>query len=196
MINDYSRLSAILRRGQYACEKLSHISQLDDFTDEQTVGQWSALSSADPDEAARNLFRALTNSSLDDRRRIKGHAGRELVLTLVRLAWSPSSFRNAVFSLALLAEAENEMWTTNASEEFIARFQVFLGGTATPYIDRLTVLDELLKRNRPKMTGLVVKALAQVCNRQVVRMRSDPASDELPEIEWQAQKPAGAVPMR
>ena len=69
--------------------------------------------------------------------------------TLVRLAWRSSSFHDAVKALALLAEAENETWANNASREFVARFQIFLGGTAVPYLDRMSVLDELLATNRP-----------------------------------------------
>jgi hypothetical protein len=65
---------------------------------------------------------------VEDRRRIEDRARREAVWTLVRLAWKTSSFHDAVFAMALLAEAENETWANNATAEFLARFQIFLGG--------------------------------------------------------------------
>lgn len=149
------------------------------------VRRWAALSSADPDEAARNALRAFSGASLEDRRQIEGPARREIVWALVRLAWKQSSFHDAVLALALLAEAENETWANNASAEFVGRFQIYLGGTAVPYLTRLTVLDELLAKNRPSLASLVVKALAQAPDRDAIRFASDPASDELPEKEWQ-----------
>ncbi len=183
----YERLQSMASNPQaqeYAREELAFFFRADDFVDARAVRRWSALSSADPDEAARNILRALTGASLEERKRIEERARREVVWTLVRLAWKPSSFHDTVLALALLAEAENETWANNASSEFIARFQIRLGGTAVPYLDRLSVLDELLAEERPPLVSLVVKALAQVSNRTESRSGTSPASDELPEREW------------
>lgn len=184
----YERLQSMASNPQarkYAREELAHFFRVDDFMDARVVRRWSALSSADPDEAARNILRALSGAHIADRRRIADRARRETVWTLVRLAWRSSSFHDAVKALALLAEVENETWVNNASGEFIARFQIVLGGTAVPYLDRLSVLDGLLAEERPSLASLVVKALAQVGNDQASRIGSSPASDELPEKEWQ-----------
>lgn len=184
----YQRLQSMASNPEareYAREELAFFFRGDDFIDAHAVRRWSALSSADPDEAARNILRAISGASLEDRRRIEDHARREAVWTLVRLAWRSSSFHDAVKALALLAEAENETWANNASAEFVARFQIFLGGTAVPYVDRLSVLDELLAEARPSLASLAVKALGQVGNHQAFRIGSSPASDELPEREWQ-----------
>lgn len=183
----YERLQSMAsnpQAGAYARKELLFFFRVDDFVDARAVRRWSALSSADPAEAARNILRALSGASLEDRRRIEERARRETVWTLVRLAWKSTSFHDAVLALALLAEAENETWANNASSEFVARFQIVLGGTAVPYLDRLSVLDELLAAERPSLASLVVKALAQVGSRQSFRMGSRLASDELPEREW------------
>jgi DNA polymerase III delta prime subunit len=188
----YERLQSMASNPQareYAREELSFFFHIDDFVDVRAVRRWSALSSADPEEAARNILRALTSASLEDRRRIEERARRESVWTLVRLAWNPSSFHDACLAMALLAEAENETWANNASAEFVARFQISLGGTAVPYLDRLTVLNELLSEERPSLVSLVVKALAQVGNQRDTRIDSTPASDELPEREWRPITP-------
>jgi len=183
----FERLKTIasnLHAREYAREELSFFFHIDNFVDPRSVRRWSALSSADPDKAAAGILKALRDTSLEDRIRIKDYARRETVWTLVRLAWKSSSFHDAVKALALLAEAENETWANNATHEFIARYQILLGGTSVPYLDRLSVLDELSGENRPTLTSLVVKALAKAGNRHFSRMESGSASDELPEKEW------------
>jgi len=184
----YERLRSMASNPQareYAQEELAFFFQLDNFVDARDVRRWSALSSADPDMAARNMLRALEGTSVEERLEIKDQARREIVWTLVRLAWRSRSFADATKALALLAEAENETWNNNATGEFIARFQIFLGGTALPYLERLAVLDELAAENRVSLTRLVVRALARAGDNHVTRIVSEPPSDELPEKEWQ-----------
>lgn len=183
----YERLQAIAsnpQARQFAREQLAFFFRLADAVDDRAVQRWSALAAADPDQAARNMLRALGDATVDERLRVAGRARREAVWALVRLAWRSSSFADSVKALALLAEAENETWGNNATGEFLARFQVYLGGTAVPYPARLEVLDGLLKERRPGLTRLVVKALSRVGERHASRMGSDPVSDELPEKEW------------
>ena len=114
--------------------------------------------------------------SVEARREIKDRARRELVWTLVRLAWKSSSFNESVKALALLGEAENETWANNASAEFVARFQVSLGGTSVPYLNRLAVIDELLieGEGRPSLSSLAVKALARVADLHATRSGEAP----------------------
>ena len=183
----FGRLHSITSNPQareYAREELAFFFRLDDFVDPRAARRWSSLSAADPERAARNIFRALNGSSVEERLGIEDQARREIVWTLIRLAWRPGSFHNATKALALLAEAENETWGNNATGEFLNRFQVFLGGTAVPYTDRISVLDELVSENRANLTRLVIKALTRIGDNQSSRFSSEPASDELPEEEW------------
>jgi hypothetical protein len=183
----YERLKAIASNPQareYARQEMSFFFRLSDFIEVRGVRRWSALSAADPDQAARNIFRALSGTSVEDRLRIEGPARREIVWTLVRLAWRPGAFADAAKALALLGEAENETFANNATSEFVARFQVVLGGTAVPYLHRLPVLDELVGDNRLTLNRLVIKALSRVGEERSFRMGSEPPSDELPEMEW------------
>ena len=173
---------------EYSREKLSFFFRIDDFMDPQRARRWSAFSAADPETAARNLGRALKTASLDDRRRIRDEARREIVWTLVRIAWRSSAFHDAVTALALLAEAENEPWGNNATGEFVARYQVVLGGSALPYVRRLRVIDELLESGRPELARLCTRALARVGEEgSVTRDVVAPPSDEVPEREWEPQ---------
>lgn len=183
----YERLRSMASNPQareYAREELAFFFRIDDFVDARAVRRWSALSAADPNQAAANILRALENTAPEDRSRIKDRARRETVWTLVRLAWRPGAFLGATKALALLAEAENESWANNATAEFLGRFQIFLGGTAVPYPERLAVIDELVASERAPLVRLAVKALARVGERQAFRMGSESASDELPEKEW------------
>jgi DNA polymerase III delta prime subunit len=178
---------------EFARKELAFFFEIDQFLDSTTVRRWSALSAADPGLAARNLLGALRGASVDGRALIRDGARREIVWTLVRLAWRSSSFHDAAMALALLAEAENETWANNASGEFVARYQLVLGGTAVPYLGRMSVLDELLALGRPALVRLVVKALGQVGNPQSFRDSIGPASDEVPEREWEPETPAESV---
>jgi hypothetical protein len=183
----FQRLQSIASSPQareFAREQLAFFFQLDHFVDDRSVRRWAALSSADPPQAAQNVLKAISNTTVEDRKRIEGNTRRLLVWDLVRLAWHRSSFHDAVTALALLAEAENETWDNNASAEFAIRFQIALGGTAVPFVHRLAVLDELLAKNRPSLSRLVVHALAQAAKPDAVRVHSDPVSDQPPEREW------------
>ena len=183
----YKRLQAIASNAttrEYSREKLSFFFRIDDFIDSRDVRRWSAFSSGDPETAVSNLCRALKAASLEDRGRIRDEARREIVWRLVRIAWPSSTFHDAVTALALLAEAENEPWGNNATSEFVARYQVVLGGTAVPYLRRLRVIDELLDSERPELARLCVRALARVGNDYVSRSSGGPVSAQIPEKEW------------
>ena len=183
----YKRLQAIASNAtmrEYSREKLSFFFRIDDFIDAREVRLWSAFSAADPETAAGTLCRALKAASVEDRRRVRDEARREIVWSLVRIAWPSSTFHVAVTALALLAEAENEPWGNNATSEFVARYQVVLGGTAVPYLRRLRVIDELLDLERPELAGLCVRALARVGNDYVSRSGGGPVSVQVPEREW------------
>ncbi len=169
---------------EFARQALDRFFHLADFVDARAVRRWSALSSADPYQAARNILGALTDCDIADRKRVDGAARRIAVSTLVRLAWRSEVFPDAAKALALLAEAENETWANNATAEFVGLFQIFLGGTAVPYLERLQVLDDLSNENRSTLDRLVIKALTRAGAPHVSRMVTEPASDELPEEEW------------
>ena len=169
----------------FARDQLGFFFRIDDFACLHAARRWSALSAADPDAAARNLRRALTDSSLEDRRRITFGALGALVSRLARIAWRATGFHEAVTALAFLAEAENETWGNGASSAFLRKYQVNLAATSVPYLQRLDTLDQLAELKRPALVSLVVRALARVAYdgaSEVIR----PSSDQAPEPEWNA----------
>ena len=158
--------------------------RIDDFVESHAARRWSAISTADPDLAARNVLHALSSSSTDDRRRIAFPTLGEIVWRLARIASRTSGFHDAATALALLAEPENESWGNGASREFVTKYHVSLGGTALPYLERLDVLDELMELPRPGIKRLVVRALAQVGDDSAGGVVM-PSSDQVPEPDWQ-----------
>jgi DNA polymerase III delta prime subunit len=170
--------------GQFAREELKRFFSLADLASHRAARRWSALSAADPEFAATWLASVLGEASRQQRLQLEGQVRRELVGTLVRLCWRASAFVSCARSLARLAQAENESWANNASGEFVARYQLWLGGTAMPYLQRLVVVDELITSGETANLILAIRALALVGLDHHSRGVSPPPNDEIPEEEW------------
>jgi hypothetical protein len=158
------RLAAILANPHaraFGEEELARFFHWRHFLDASAVDRWGTLSLANPALAASKAHEALRNATDEERRQIDNGARRGLVRGLVRLAAYCDAFHDAAWALAELAAAENETWANNASREFVARFQLRLSGTASPYRERLAVLDELLATGRSQLQSLAVSALAR-----------------------------------
>jgi hypothetical protein len=184
----YDRLQAVLASPsakEFAQEQLGPFISWDKFVDESDVERWAAISRADPLVATQQVRRALERATRDQRLQIKGKARRHLVNALADLAWGSSTFVDAVLALAALAEAENETWTNNATGGFRSLYQLYLGGTAAPYVDRLVALDVLLERAEHSYWELVVEALSQVGRSQSFRSAPSSRTDIAREPEWQ-----------
>ena len=182
----YRRLESLASNpavSAYSRDQLRFFFRIDDFVDVHAARRWSVFSAADPELAVHQLNQALSNTTLEERRRIEFGALGEIVRRLARIAWSSSEFHDAVIALALLAEAENDTWETGASREFLAKYQIPSGGTALPYRQRLDILDELAAQARPALTRLVVRALAQVGHNAAPTIMQ-PAIAEVPEPNW------------
>lgn len=183
----WDQLISIARTPQvreHARGELTFFFRLSDFSASHDARRWAALSAAEPELATNKIYHAIKEASIEERSKFK-EARSEIVWALAKLSWRPTCFTEAMISLALLAEAENETWSNNATGEFLARFQVILGGTAVPYLDRLVILDTLVQEKRPALLRLVVKALTRVSEtNHFSRIELDPISDELPTEEW------------
>ncbi|KKW29711.1 MAG: hypothetical protein UY72_C0035G0011 [Candidatus Uhrbacteria bacterium GW2011_GWD2_52_7] len=140
---------------------------LSDFNNPTKARVWKQLNVADPVNAATNLEMVLSSASLDERRAIAGNARRDLVWGLESLVREKESFHPAIKALAHLAIAENETWANNATGNFTAHYQILLGGTSVPYLERLEIFDEIVALGSDYRV-LIVKALAVIAQRQFV----------------------------
>ena len=187
LIAYYDRLPSVINNPNvrdFAREGINCTKSYQDIQNLQNVRQWSVSSSASPGVAASNLSKVLKDTDFSERLQISGENRRLIINTLRRLAWNPISFHDSTMALGLLAEAENESWANNATGVFVECFQLYLGGTAVPYQERLDTLADIIKVNRPNLTKLVIKALSTVSNREYVRFIDNPNTGEILDREW------------
>ncbi|WP_123784098.1 hypothetical protein [Corallococcus macrosporus] len=183
----HERLAAVITSPsarKFAQEQLSLYASLDRFVNEQDVDFWAAISRSDPMTAAAQLRSALERATRAQRLGITGKAQRTLVHSVANLAWSSSAFTDATIALALLADAENQSRNNYAASAFRERFQLFLGGTETPFMDRLKAVDILLTRTEDSYRGLIIEALSLTGARRSTRMDPRPRTDSAREPEW------------
>ena len=92
-----------------------------------------------------------------------GEARRNLAWALDHLAFDRRSFKNAMLTLARFSQVETEdMLSNNTTGLFIERFPVFLPATEVPLMERLGVIEELIRDKRNK--NLVRKSLLMGLN--------------------------------
>jgi hypothetical protein len=183
----YERLAMIASNPhakQFSTEQLKLFFSIEHFIDPHSINHWAALAAANPALATKAIVRALEGQDVERRREIAGEARRTAVWTLVKLAWKSAAFHDAVFALALLGEAENETWSNNATGEFRSRFSVALGGTPVSYINRLSVIDQLVATGRTALLRLAISALALVGSQHAHRSEIGNLGDETREPEW------------
>ena len=178
----------------FAVEQLGLFFDTAKLTDETGVRRWRALAHAEPAYAVEAVCSALTKADRDERLAISRRARRHLVWGLVEFAWRRDSFHDATTALAHLAVAENETCANNASEEFVRKFQLVLGGTAAPFTERFGLLDELREQTDPEYRVLVVRALGRALPPAGAH-RTAPRHDgpTPPEPEWQPSTGAEAA---
>lgn len=89
---------------------------------------------------------------------------RNVVWALEKIAWWPDTFHRAARLLLKLADAENETCSNNATGVFVGLFQPYLGGTATPAIERHAILEEALDSGNISYQKLTLKAIGSSLN--------------------------------
>ncbi len=180
----YERLQSVVTSPQAPefADELSFFFERQELSNSGAVERWAALSGAHPARAARSALQALDRKTPEELRKLTGEPRRKLINGLVSLAWNSDAFHDAALSLARLALAENETYSNNATGEFVGLFLINMGQTATPYRDRLRVIDELTSDGDPSSVSLAVTALAGVGETSAVRIaRPQPAYAPTPE---------------
>jgi pimeloyl-ACP methyl ester carboxylesterase len=107
------------------------------------------------------LYYILSNCSHEKLLAIDGDTRRNLVWGLEKLCFHADSFGKSAWCLLLLASAENESWSNNASGMFAQLFRVNLSGTkATPSV-RFDLLKRAMQLETPHIDMIVIKALEE-----------------------------------
>ena len=111
-----------------------------------------------PDAVADCLWSVIGSSSIDDLRLIdKGR--RNLVWSIEKLCFEPCTFNKGAEMMLLLAMAENEHISNNATGQFIALFPLYLPATAATLEQRLLFLREQVQYKERQL--IVLSALGR-----------------------------------
>ncbi|KKL36618.1 hypothetical protein WR30_00025 [Burkholderia contaminans FFH2055] len=123
-----------------------------------------AVAQAKPKAALRRFAAALEHKDVGARREFSGDARRTAINRLEQLAVPAETFFEATKCLLLLAEAENESWSNNATGTFLSLFNLGHGQLAASElspIDKLDYLRELLRSPVPFYREIAVQALSK-----------------------------------
>ncbi len=121
---------------------------------------FSVLSNANPEAALRCLQRTIGRQTKETLLRFTA-GRRQIIYALQKIAVQKELFQDAARILLSLAEAENEMWSNNASGVFIALFSNAIGKaapTATPPKERFPVIEEALASTSKEKRILALRA--------------------------------------
>ena len=92
----------------------------------------------------------------------KVRAGRRnLVWTLEKLCFRNETFQKSAKVLLLLAAAENETWSNNATGQFLQLFHFRLPGTEANYNSRLRIVEFALNHEYPEVQEIGLYAVRQ-----------------------------------
>lgn len=129
------------------------------------------LAQVSPKAAAQRIHRALKEAGHDQLLTF-GDGRRYVVHALQHLALYGSCFENVADSLLMLAMAENETWSNNASGEFAELFGLGVGSVAPTELSPLQRLPVLLKYAKStdfKLLKLVLTAFDHSLKTQITR---------------------------
>lgn len=118
-----------------------------------------SMSSVSQSAVAHNLFSLFKDKSTDFlTKHVSGDIRRYLVWALEECCVEADAFEDACKTLGLLAVAENEDISNNATGVFLEKFHIVLSGTLATLKQRENVLDYLYKKGS-EYNSLLVKAI-------------------------------------
>ena len=118
------------------------------------------------------LLRLLESRSVDERRAIAGRARRDLIHAIEEMLFRDGTGEVALGCMALLAEAENETWSNNASGIFKEAFHPLHSQMPLPLPQRLAVLRQSMAATRSATIAcLAADAAAQTSEQTAITLR-------------------------
>lgn len=121
-----------------------------------------AFVDVNPDVTSKSLSRVISTMTIEELLLVRGEIRRNIVYALEKLCFHKSCFEESANSLLLLAAAENESWSNNATGYFKQLFNTFLSGTEAPPHVRLKVIDSALESGTESIRNIAIDALTQV----------------------------------
>ena len=148
------------------------LTQLSDFSKPGNPQLFFALAQADSKTALRWLTHVLEQASEAERRAFET-GRREVIHGLELLAIPAASFEAAAECLLLLAEAENETWSNNATGVFVSLFSLGYGKLAAselPPTAKVPYLRRLLRSDRRTRRELAIKSIEESLHHFISRI--------------------------
>lgn len=150
--------------GQFFWDSVASLTPADLATDD-AVERLAVLIGTNPDQYFPRLALLVKNASDEQLKETKGELGqggtrRRLVWTAENLAAFPEYFSQAEEILRRLALSENESGVgNNATGEWRNLFRIVLSGAATPFRERLSLLEQLIFSSNKEESTLALTAL-------------------------------------
>uniref|UniRef100_UPI003F490DF0 hypothetical protein n=1 Tax=Cupriavidus necator TaxID=106590 RepID=UPI003F490DF0 len=138
------------------------LQRLEAFSEPGNSRLFFALAQANSKAALRRLKDALERTDISQRTRFR-EGRREVVDGLEHLAVASSTFLDAAQCLLLLAEAENEHWSNNATGVFVSLFTLGYAELAASELsptEKVPYLRDLLHSDNGEHRKLVIRAIA------------------------------------
>jgi hypothetical protein len=114
------------------------------------------LAPAAPGEAVTLIHTGLSNATVEERLAFEPGARRNLIWTIEELLFMARASAAAMRCLSLLAEAETEQFSNNATHLFEECFYPLHPQLPLPLSDRIAVLNELLVKDMTKQRKMIV----------------------------------------
>lgn len=120
-----------------------------------------SFAEVNPQPVADCIFRVVTSKQIkaDD---IAGDVRRNLVWTLEKLCWYRETFEKSAVILKILALAENEKWSNNATGIFLRLFHIALPGTKADLSQRQYIINGMISSNNAQEKKLAIEAVKHV----------------------------------
>ena len=118
----------------------------------------------DPESTSEALYSTLISLPYEEVMKISGETRRNLVWALERLCYHANVFSKSAWCMMLLATAENESWSNNATGMFARLFRVTGSGTSANLMDRLALLNKALELNSLQTDTVTLEALSKAIN--------------------------------
>lgn len=120
-----------------------------------------AFVEVNPESTSDALYNILSEYSHEQILAIDGDTRRNLVWGLEKLCFRADVFEKSSWCMLLLASAENESWSNNATGMFTQLFRIHLSGTQAKPKIRFDVLQRAIDVNQTNIDMIVIEALSQ-----------------------------------
>ncbi|CAN7679678.1 esterase/lipase family protein [Pseudomonas sp. LjRoot263] len=135
--------------------------QAEELLTERGSKLFRAFVEVNPESTSDALYRLLVGRTHEQLLAIDSDTRRNLVWALEKLCFHAAVFEKSSWCLLLLASAENENWSNNATGMFSQLFRVHLSGTQAKPNVRFDVLKRAIGANQLNIDLIILNALEQ-----------------------------------